>query len=88
VQLEAQACGKPVVSTDLPTGVPYVNLDGVTGIVVPPRDSKALNKAINRLLTDSELRSRLGENAKKRVEREFNFDLMIKRILSIYREIA
>jgi rhamnosyl/mannosyltransferase len=88
VQLEAHACGKPVVSTNLPTGVPYVNLDGITGIVVPPRDSKALSGALNRLLADSELRLRLGENARKRVEREFNFELMIKKTLSIYQEIA
>jgi rhamnosyl/mannosyltransferase len=88
VQLEAHACGKPVVSTNLPTGVPYVNLDGITGIVVPPRDSKALSEALNRLLADSELRLRLGESARKRVEQEFNFDLMIKKTLSIYQEIV
>ena len=42
VQIEAMASGVPVVSTNLPTGVPWVNQDGVTGLVVPPRDPRAL----------------------------------------------
>ena len=42
VQIEAHAAGTPVVSTDLPTGVPYANLDGVTGLTVPPGDAPAL----------------------------------------------
>lgn len=87
VQLEAQACGKPVVSTNLKTGVPFVNLDGITGLVVSPRSSTALADALNKLLKNDELRLRLGTQAKKRVEKEFTREVMAERILRVYEEV-
>ncbi|MFP5258655.1 MAG: glycosyltransferase, partial [Acidobacteriota bacterium] len=62
VQLEAMAFGKPVVSTAIPrSGVPLVNRDGATGLVVPPGDAVALGRALARLLADPALCRRLGE---------------------------
>ena len=61
VQLEAMAAGKPVVSTDLGTGVGWVNRHGETGFVVPPRDPVALREAIGRLLADPELQKSMGD---------------------------
>lgn len=87
VQVEAMACGKPVVNTNLLTGVPYVSVDGETGITVPPKDSYALAKAINLLLSDADLRQRYGRNALIRVEKEFSMGVMIKRILSVYERL-
>ena len=87
VQLEAHACGKPVVSTDLPTGVPYANLDEVTGLIVPPKDSAALATALNRLLSDEALRRRLGGQAKERVETEFSLEAMGREIMKAYKEL-
>ncbi|MCK4267768.1 MAG: glycosyltransferase, partial [Actinomycetia bacterium] len=86
VQLEAHACGLPVVSTNLPTGVPYANLDNVTGLIVPPSDSEALAAAINKLLQDDALRQKLGSQAKKRVENQFNFEVMAEAIEKVYQE--
>ena len=63
VQIEAMALGKPVVSSDLPSGVTYVNVHGETGLVFPVGDDAGLAEACNRLLSDAELRERLGENA-------------------------
>jgi rhamnosyl/mannosyltransferase len=86
-QLEAHACGKPVVSTALGTGVEYVNLHERTGLVVPPRDPDALAAALNRLLADPEYRTSLGENARARVHAEFTQEQMARRTLEIYREV-
>lgn len=86
VQLEAQTCGTPVVSTALPTGVPFVNRDGVTGLVVPPGDAPALAAALARLLGDDELRGRLGMAAKARAESEFSLASMVESTLDTYRE--
>lgn len=78
VQVEAMAAGVPVVSTNLPTGVPWVNQDGVSGLVVPPGDPDALAEAINRLLGDEPLRLRLGRNAAVRASDLFSRDRMIR----------
>ena len=87
VQLEAHACGKPVISTNLPTGVPFVNKDGVSGLVVPPKDVAALADALSRLLGDDALRLKLGAQAKERFENEFAMDVMIERLLDVYKEV-
>jgi rhamnosyl/mannosyltransferase len=87
VQLEAMACGVPVVSTRLTTGVVYVNLDGETGLTVPPGDVDALASALNRLLDDEDLRRRLGRQAKERVLREFTHDINLRRTLALYHEV-
>lgn len=87
VQLEAQACGKPVVSTELKTGTSYANLDGKTGFVVSSENSEELAKAINALLEDEPLRRRMGEFARARVNEEFTFEKMAERVFGVYREL-
>jgi len=84
VILEAQACAKCVVSTDLPTGVTFTNLHQETGLVVPPKDSRYLTEAINSLLASKELRDKYGECARKRVEVEFTKEKMAKEIAKVY----
>ena len=87
VQLEAFAAGKPVVSTQLPSGVPYVNQHGRTGLVVPPGDAQELARALNTLLKDEALRATLGAQARERVEQEFNADRMAAETLRVYNEV-
>ncbi len=87
VQLEAMACGKPVVSTDLPSGVPWVNRHGETGLVVPPGDAEALRGALARLLADPELRNEMGKRGQERIAAEFTPDRMASRTMALYREI-
>jgi len=85
--LEAHACGKPVVATRLGTGVEFVNLDGVTGLNVPPKDPDALAKAVNSLLDNSALRERMGEEAKRRVWREFRAEDIARREYELYVDV-
>ena len=87
VQLEAMACGKPVVNTSLDSGVPCVSLDGKTGLTVPPNDPLALARAINELLDDAELRETYGQAARLRVDEEFSQDVMLERMVGLYNEI-
>ena len=88
VQIEAHAAGTPVVSTALPTGVPFANLDGVTGLVVPPGAAAPLAGALRRLLDDAELRRRLGGQARARVVRDFTVPRMVAGTIEVYREAA
>jgi glycosyltransferase involved in cell wall biosynthesis len=87
VQVEAMACGKPVVSTDLKTGVTFVNQHEVTGLTVPVRDSGALADALRRLINSQKLREQLGKNAKKRAFEEFTADKMVERTIKSYKSL-
>ncbi len=71
VQVEAMAAGLPVISTRLPTGVPWVNQDGVSGLTVAPGDAGALAGAIRRLGSDPHERARLAHGAAARAHARF-----------------
>lgn len=88
VQIEAMAAGKPVVCTELGTGTTFVNQDGITGLVAPPRDAAALAAAINRLLSDPDLRGRFGAGAQNRALTEFTKEKMVERLDALYRSLV
>jgi glycosyltransferase involved in cell wall biosynthesis len=87
VLIEAMSFGKPVISTLLGTGVDEVNDDGVTGLVVPPKDTLALARALQRILADEQLRDQLGKNARKKFTKEFSIQSMAEGYLKIYHRI-
>jgi glycosyltransferase involved in cell wall biosynthesis len=87
VMVEAMACGLPVISTDLPTGVRAVNQHNVTGLVVEPGNVNALSAAINTVIADLALRRRMGAAGRLRAARHFNRDLMAQRILDLYSDV-
>jgi glycosyltransferase involved in cell wall biosynthesis len=81
--LDAMACAKPVVGTNA-GGIPEVVADGVTGILVPPRDAQAMADAIVRLLKDEALRRRMGEAGLSRVRERFSAERMVAGTLGVY----
>jgi glycosyltransferase involved in cell wall biosynthesis len=85
VQVEAMSCGKPVVCADLKNGVTWVNQDGKTGLVVPPRDSEALAGALRRLLDDADLRERMGAAGSRRADEQFSLAALREGTLMVYR---
>lgn len=88
VQIEAMALGKPVVSSDLRTGVTYVNRDGETGLTFPVGDSDGFAAACNRLLQDESLRRGLGDYAKTRTREKFSYSAMADRGVSFFRNLC
>ena len=84
--LEAMAAGRPVVATRV-GGNPEVVVDGETGLLVPPRDARALADATVRLLRDRELARRFGDAGRRRVESQFTLERMVHRMEDLYDDL-
>jgi glycosyltransferase involved in cell wall biosynthesis len=87
VALEAQACGVPVVASDLP-GVRTVVAHEQTGLLVQPRDEQALSQALTRLCTDPILRRRMGECARARVLERFTWEKHLDGLMAVYNNLV
>jgi rhamnosyl/mannosyltransferase len=87
VQLEAMFYGKPVVNTNLPTGVPSVSIHNETGLTVEVNDVDALTVAVQRLVDDDALREKFGANAVKRVRENFDVDRMLENLYDEYEKL-
>ena len=87
VQLEAMASGKPVVNTQLDSGVTYVSPHGVSGLTVPPGDCMALGKTIRQLLDEPAWRAELGDAARQRVAEKFTIDRMVQSTFELYHDV-
>ena len=72
VQIEAQFCGRPVIRTDLPTGVRDITIHGVTGLAVPAGDVDSLSDAIANLSRDRALREQFGRRGRERAFSHFS----------------
>lgn len=87
VQIEAMSAGRPVVATKIPeSGVSWVNEDGVSGINVAPRDSKAIAEAILTITDNETTWKKFSAGAAKRFAENFTKEKMISRCLNIYAE--
>lgn len=87
VLIEAMAMGKPVVATSV-GGIPEVVEDGVTGILVTPRDSQQLADAVGRLLQDPQLSWQMGHAGRERAQRCFSREQAISRIQTLYQAVT
>lgn len=85
INLEAMACGTPVVASRV-GGIPEVVVDDETGWLVPPADPVALAAAVRRLLADPERAAAFGRAGRQRVEAEFSWDRIAALTLDVYRE--
>jgi glycosyltransferase involved in cell wall biosynthesis len=86
VLLEAMAEGCPVVATRV-GGIPDIVNDGTTGLLVPPRDDRALAEAILILLRDRSRRAAYGEASRRHVDGRFDVETMVRDIERLYDEV-
>src|SRR5439155_7565227 len=84
--LESMAAGVPVVATRV-GGNPEVVEEGVTGLLVPPRDPQALASGICRLLENPELGSRFGRAGRQRVAQHFSLERMVRETETLYLQL-
>ncbi len=88
VQLEAMAFKKPIISTNIKgSGVSWVNQHNRTGLIVPPKNSKAIAEAIEKLSKDPVTYRALAEGARQRLEEEFTVSIMSDSLIEIYSKI-
>src|SRR4051812_14206529 len=85
--LDAMACSRPIVATTA-GGIPEVVDDGVTGLLVPPRDHTAMAEAIVALIADTHRRQTMGEAGFARVNETFTVERMIAATAGVYAHVA
>jgi glycosyltransferase involved in cell wall biosynthesis len=83
--IEAMAAGRPIVATDAGGNAENV-IDGVSGLIVPPRAPDRLADAILTLLKDPDRARAMGEQARRRAREHFTVDTMVRRMEQLYRE--
>ena len=85
VLFEAMAMAKPLVAT-ASGGTPEIVVDGVTGLLVPPRDPRALAEALLVLLTDPARRQALGTAGRERAVKQFSIHTYVQQTMAVYAE--
>jgi L-malate glycosyltransferase len=84
--MDAMAMGKPVVATTA-GGIPEVVEDGVTGLLVPPKNPPALAEAMIRMIEDADLRRKFGEAGRRRAVEQFGDEAMVVKTETLYQTI-
>jgi len=84
--IEAMASGLPVVAT-APGGPGEILEDGISGILVPPRSAERTSEAVSALLSNPEMRQRMGDRARERAFRLFHVSRYATELRSLYKEL-
>lgn len=85
--IEAMAIGRPIVTTDVPGCRECVN-EGENGFLVPARNTEGLAAAIDKLLYDQQLRLRMGEASRKKMEMELSLQQVVGETMKFYDELV
>jgi glycosyltransferase involved in cell wall biosynthesis len=82
---EAMAMKVPVVTSNI-CGIEALVDDGINGILVPPKDPEAIAEAIEKLFIDSDLREKMGEAGRKKIEKDFNVKNEVRKLEIIFKK--
>jgi rhamnosyl/mannosyltransferase len=85
--LEGAMYGKPLISSEIGTGTTYINIDGETGVVVPPDNPNALRKAMDYLWNNPIVAKKMGESAGARYCDLFTADIMAESYFNLYSDL-
>jgi N-acetyl-alpha-D-glucosaminyl L-malate synthase BshA len=83
---EAMACGKPVVSTKV-GAIPEVVENGVTGLLVEPKNPAQLAEALLELVNDENIRKKMGDAGRQKAGKEYDWDIIAKKYIEEYEKI-
>jgi glycosyltransferase involved in cell wall biosynthesis len=86
VLIEAAACERPIVTTDMP-GCREIVKDGQNGLLVPPQNPRALAEALKELLSNSERRRSMGKRGRQIVKEEFSLERVVRDTMAVYDEL-
>lgn len=86
--LEGAMYGKPMISSEIGTGTSYINIDGETGLVVPPGDSEALRRAMDFLWKNSPIAKSMGQRAARRYWNLFTAQSMVSKYVELYQHLS
>ena len=87
VQIEAMAFGKPVINTALPSGVPCISIDGVTGLIVQPGNLLELTQAMDEMTENNSMRETYGRQAYDMVQKEYTQNVMNRSYYKLFDEL-
>jgi len=83
--IEAAAAARPIVTTDMPGCREIVN-HGDNGLLVPPRDARALSRSLVHLIKNPDLRQKMGSRGRVRAVEGFGLDVVIRKTLELYKK--